>query len=257
MVRFPFVFSIPHCSINIPRYLRDSICLNEDEILDSVDLGSREIFANIPVKTIIWARWSRLVVDLNRSPEDLSSRGVVPVLDYHNRRIYRQGMEPGKEDIEERLSQFYWPYHRRLREAIENPDIFGLFDCHSLSAIGPPGAPDAFKWRKDIVLGNNGDQDGHFVKEKGNITCPEPLLEELKEIFERWGFTVSINRPYSGGYITTHYGKEMIKRGKFAIQIEINQSLYLKEDNIHLDLGAIAEITGRLYKIFQELALKL
>jgi len=166
-------------------------------------------------------------------------------------------MEPGKEDIEERLSQFYWPYHRRLREAIENPDIFGLFDCHSLSAIGPPGAPDAFKWRKDIVLGNNGDQDGHLVKEKGNITCPEPLLEELKEIFERWGFTVSINRPYSGGYITTHYGEEMIKSGKFAIQIEINQSLYLKEDNIHLDLGAIAEITGRLYKIFQELALKL
>ena len=40
---------------------------------------------------------------------------------------------------------------------------------------------------------------------------------KAKEIFEKKGFTVSLNVPYSGGFITTHYGAAFSKRGGVAL----------------------------------------
>jgi N-formylglutamate amidohydrolase len=52
----------------------------------------------------------------------------------------------------------------------------------------------------------------------------------VKRIFEKAGFSVSINDPYAGGFITAHYGKDLFKRGKMALQIELNQDLYVDPD---------------------------
>jgi len=256
-LRLPFVISIPHCSFLIPADIRPAIALREEEILDCTDIGTREVFAHYPVRTILWARWSRLVVDLNRSHLQRDSTGVVPEVDYFERKIYKENSNPDDEEVQRRLRKYYWPYHDRLKEAVQDREVKALFDCHSLSRIGPPGAPDRLLWRKDIVLGNNGDSKGEGSGSRGTITCAPELLLLMKKVFEESGFSVSLNHPYSGGFITTHYGEELIDKGKMAVQIEINQSLYV--DNVHLGLGMdkVADVSKRLGQALREIARRL
>jgi N-formylglutamate deformylase len=250
-LRLPFVISIPHCSFLIPADIRPAIALSEEEILDCTDIGMREVFGHYPVRTVLRARWSRLVVDLNRSHLQRDSTGVVPEVDYFERKIYKENSNPDDEEVQRRLRKYYWPYHDRLKEAVQDREGKVLFDCHSLSPIGPP---DRLKWRKDIVLGNNGHRNGEAIGSRGTVTCAPEILLLMKKAFEESGFSVSLNHPYSGGFITTHYGEELIDKGKMAVQIEINQSLYV--DNAHLGLGMdkVADVSKRLGQALREIA---
>ncbi|MFH1351165.1 MAG: N-formylglutamate amidohydrolase [Pseudomonadota bacterium] len=252
-MRLPFVMSIPHCSYQLPEDIRSVIALSDREILESTDMGTREVFAALPIRVALWARWSRLVVDLNRDPLQRDPRGVVPEVDYYSREIYKEGSFPDDDEVERRLKEYYWTYHNRLKEAIRDPEMKVLFDCHSLTNIGPPGAPDPLKYRKDIVLGNNGNHYGEVNPARGELTCPTENLLTMKEAFEKSGFSVSINHPYSGGFITTHYGEELVGRGKMAVQIEINQELYLDSERMRLKMDELADISKRLQQVFREI----
>ncbi|MFH0844651.1 MAG: N-formylglutamate amidohydrolase [Pseudomonadota bacterium] len=256
-MRYPFVMSVPHCSYQIPGEIGSSFALTEKEILESTDMGTRELFAALPIRAALWARWSRLVVDLNRCPMQRDPKGVIPEEDYYKRKIYKDDCRPDEQAVERRLQGYYWPYHNRLRDALEDPEVKVLFDCHSLTGIGPAGAPDPFKWRKDIVLGNNGDHHGEIKPDFGMITCPGDILHMMKEAFVNFGFSVSINYPYSGGFITVHYGEKLALRGKMAVQIEINQELYLDNVRLHLKMDKLAEISKRLHHVFREISRQL
>ena len=256
-MRLPFVISIPHCSSLIPAEIRPAIALGEEQILDCTDRGTREVFAHYPVRAILWARWSRLVVDLNRSHLQRDSTGVVPEVDYFERRIYKENFEPDDEEVRRRLRRYYRPYHDRLKEAVQDTEIKVLFDCHSLSRIGPPGAPDRLQWRKDIVLGNNGDGKGERGDSRGTITCAPETLLMMKEVLEESRFSVSVNHPYAGGFITTHYGEELVSKGKMAVQIEINQSLYMGNKDSGLCLDTVSDVSRRLGQALREIARRL
>ena len=155
------------------------MALTPREILESTDLGAREVFTQLPVTVALWSRWSRLVVDLNRDFRQVDPKGVVPEVDYYGRDIYKEDCRPEESEVKRRLKAYYWPYHNKLKEAIENPEIKVLFDCHSLENIGPPGAPDPLRWRKNIVLGNNGDPRGGPDPALGDITCPAETLQMM------------------------------------------------------------------------------
>ena len=256
-MRLPFVVSVPHGSPQIPEDIRDSMALTQREILESTDLGAREVFTQLPVTVALWSRWSRLVVDLNRDFRQRDPKGVVPEVDYYGRDIYQEDCRPEGTEVERRLKAYYWPYHNRLKEAIENPEIKVLFDCHSLENIGPPGAPDPLRWRKDIVLGNNGNHRGESDPALGDMTCPAGTLRMIKEVFINAGFSVSVNQPYSGGFITTHYGLELVKQAKMAVQIEVNQDLYVDKESLLLDRDKLGQIANRLQQVFREIARKI
>jgi N-formylglutamate deformylase len=253
-MRLPFVLSVPHASYQIPEEISPTLAFTQREIMETIDLGTREIFTALPVMVTLWSRWSRLVVDLNRDSKERGPRGVVPLKDYHGRDIYKEGGLPQDEEVERRLKVYYWPYHHRLQEAIKNPKIEILFDCHSLAPMGPSGAPDPMKWRKDIVLANNGNPRGEKDPSQGEITCPSNTLQMMKEILNDSGFSVSINQPYSGGFITTHYGHELIKRGKMSVQMEINQQLYVDDETRQMDRFRLGDAANRLQKVFREIA---
>jgi N-formylglutamate deformylase len=254
-IRLPFAISVPHGSHQIPEEIVPTIALSQREILESTDMGAREVFTQLPVMVTLWSRWSRLVVDLNRDSEDHSPRGVVPLKDYHKRNIYKEEAVLNEEEIERRLKKYYWPYHYRLQEAIKNPKIKILFDCHSLAPVGPAGAPDPIKWRKDIVLANNGNRKGEKdLSLLGDITCPSGMLRMMKDVLRESGFSISVNQPYTGGFITTHYGHELIARGKTAVQMEINQQLYVDEEMRHLDRFRLGDVSNTLQKAFREIA---
>ncbi len=248
LVKLPFVISLPHCSGEIPGRIRPAIALTHAEIIDAIDVGTREIFGCLPAKRILCAPWNRLVVDLNRAPDQRHAKGPVALVDYHGRAVYAPHAIPDEKEIKDRLTTYYRPYHRQLQKAIERPDIKGLLDCHSLKGTGPPEAPDAGKKRKDITLGNNGGPAGEVNPARGGTTCTSDILNFIKRIFEDKGFSVSINVPYAGGFITTHYGRALVERDKMALQIEINQNLYVDPLTEKIMPSRIPDVRTRIFK---------
>jgi N-formylglutamate deformylase len=252
-MKLPFVISLPHCSGKIPARIQSNIVLTQTEMVDAVDLGTREIFGCMPADQILCAEWSRLVVDLNRPPEQRDAKGPIALVDYHGRSIYGPDAIPDESEIAQRLSAYYNPYHRQLEKAIEKAHIKGLLDCHSLKGIGPPEAPDAGKKRKDIILGNNGGPDGESDPLRGESTCAPALLRFMKQVFEMAGFSVSLNVPYAGGFTIIHYGSVLAARGKMALQIEINQNLYMEPETEEIVPQKMTDVRSEIFECLKKI----
>lgn len=253
-MKLPFVISIPHCSDRVPDPVKSALALSDDAIDDSVDWGTREIFGSLNATEILCARWSRLVVDLNRDPNRRDAKGVVPRVDYYGRPVYRAGMAPVGAQIDDLLRTYYWPYHGRLRDALGRKNIKGLFDGHSLNGVGPSEAPDAGRKRQDIVLSNNGNRHGEPTASLGSTTCGVETLHRMKQIFERAGFSVSLNDPYTAGFITTHYGRTLYETGRFAVQIEINQDLFVVPETLQIAPEGLTAAGERVRGCFDDIA---
>ena len=105
-----------------------------------------------------------------------------------------------------------------------------------------------------MILSNNGDESGRPVPDRGPATCPADLLSALAEAFSRQGFSVSINAPYKGGNIINHYGPALIQAGKAAVQIEMNQDLYMEAGEIEVDPRRSEEVAGRVERALTSFA---
>lgn len=250
----PFILSIPHGGNQVPDDIRADMALSQDQIEESVDLGTREIFAALQARDVITARWSRLVVDLNRSPDQRDAKGVVALTDYYGRSVYRPDRHPSLPAVHDRLVRYYHPYHSRLAAALKNTAAVALIDCHSLNGIGPPDAPDPGRTRKDVILSNNGDSGGRARPSAGPATCPARLLQLFKDAFEASGFSVALNAPYRGGSIVRHYGSRLVAERRFAIQIEMNQSLYTADGSTHLRLEPLARVSRQVRRALEQAA---
>ena len=252
-MKLPLIISVPHCSSRIPDEVRPALALTAAEVEESVDIGTREIFGSLSARRVFFAKWSRLVVDLNRHPLEQGPKGVIPQVDYYGRNTYYPFLFPDKRELAERVRKYYVPFHTKLKKALAAQDIRGLCDCHSLNGFGPAEAPDPGEKRKDIVLGNNGDKQGKVNPALGKTTCPAQTLNLIRGAFEKAGFSVSVNYPYSGGFITTHYGQEFSDKGKIAFQIEVNQDLYVNPDDRQLVPERLDEVKNRVLKAFEEI----
>ncbi len=91
-----------------------------------------------------------------------------------------------------------------------------LVDCHSMPSVGGPTERDAGRERVDVVLGDC----------RGS-SCSAALMDLAEAALSRPGYAVARNDPYSGGFVTQHYGRP--GEGVHALQIEINRALYLDE----------------------------
>ncbi|KJS33422.1 MAG: hypothetical protein VR64_01080 [Desulfatitalea sp. BRH_c12] len=253
----PFVLSIPHCGKNIPAELRPAMALSEREIAESVDFGTQEIFAGLPAVRTVAAQWNRLVVDLNRAPDQFDPKGVVALTDYEGRNVFQPGLDPESAEIDARVARYYRPYHQRLVDILQPDDFIGLLDCHSLNGTAPADAPDRGQQRSEVILSNFGDSQGRPRSPQAPLTCPAEVLQMAAAAFEEHGFSVSLNNPYRGGYIINHYGALLQARGRFAVQIEMNQDLYMSPPAIEVDGERIAHVTPRVAQALATWARKL
>ena len=68
-----------------------------------------------------------------------------------------------------------------------------------------------------------------------STSCAPALTEQVEISLRRLGYTVARNNPYSGGYVTQHYGRPA--EGVHALQIEVNRGLYLDEASLRRGPG--------------------
>ena len=225
------VLSVPHAGRDYDPALLAKLRVPEASIRGLEDryadrLAETAIAAGVP--TIV-AHAPRLVIDLNRGPDDLdhdyvadsprtgaptsararSGLGLIPTRLWGVGSLWRGPFNAF--DVAARLRQVHSPYHEAIDAALAAARLrWGtalLVDLHSMPPIGGAESPD-------IVIGDR------FGASAGSI-----LTAIAESHFKGLGFRVAINAPYAGGYIVTRHARPLANI--HALQIEVSRSLYL------------------------------
>jgi formiminoglutamase len=181
----------------------------------------------LPAATLVRARYSRYVIDLNRDPSGASlypganTTGLCPVTDFDGRPIYAAGQEPSPEETEERRQAYHTPYHEALTAEIARikarHGLAVLYDCHSIRSEIP------FLFEGTLPVFNVGTGGG--ASAAGAI---EAVAAEVCRVAEtESGYDWVLNGRFKGGWTTRHYGRP--QDGVHAIQMELAQRAYMDE----------------------------
>lgn len=194
--------------------------------------------------TVIVANYSRYFVDVNRPPDGSNlypgrdTPRLCPVDTFDSQPLYRRG-DPGGEEIARRVAAVWRPYHARLEREIERVraghGALLLWDAHSIVSV----MPRLFEGKLDDL--NFGTA--------GGASCDPAISKALAVVAARhpWATSVVDGR-FKGGYITRRYGEPA--RGVHAVQLEMAESLYMREESPYTFDEARA---GRLRPLLREL----
>lgn len=225
-MKLPIAISVPHAGLLVPGEAAPYCQLTRQQIIKDGDEGAAEIYdLRDEVAEYITTDVARAVVDLNRAVDDRRADGVVKTHTIWNEPIYR---EPLPEDVvTELLDRYYHPYHARLSELSNHGFLFAV-DCHTMAAEAPPIGPNPGSKRPEVCLGDVRGQ-----------SFPESWTTIIQQCFQDAfaGFQVTLNEPFSGGYITRTHGREMP-----WIQVELSRS----------DFQPKPEIRQRVLRALQE-----
>ncbi len=245
----PLVLASPHSGAEYSEEFLAAAKLDLATLRQSEDCYVDELIAGGPALgvPVLRALFPRVFVDANReafeldpamfedalpasaniaSPRVAAGLGMIPRYAANDREIYRRKLSYA--EAEARIAGFYQPYHRALKELIRaTREKFGLcllLDCHSMPSVGGAADRDRGRPRVDYVLG---DCFG--------AACADAVTALAERYFRDAGANVRRNNPYSGGYITQHYGRPA--EGVHVLQIEINRSLYMDERSLRRSDG--------------------
>ena len=251
----PILITVPHAGAIYPNLFIKNLKVNLCEVRRIEDYQSNKILDKIDGKMadIIIAQCSRAVVDLNRSRNAIDYSMFTQVFEHEpvsEKQMIKYGLGVfpnkifGKTILKNplpfsyaihMLEHYYDPFHKSLNKQIMYlSNIFGFcyhIDLHTM----PSKALLNFKKEPDIILGDN------FGK-----SCCIGLINYFQNIFQENGFTVEVNNPYAGGFITRNYGNP--SKGIHTIQIEINRKIYMDENRLSLkNIKIIQEIFAKIF----------
>lgn len=252
----PVIISVPHAGraydAEISTALRvplSSALPLEDRYADR--LADTAIAACVPA---IVANTPRLMIDLNRAPDDIDPEsmrgwadrgvptsakaraglGLIPTRLWGVGALWKAAHDPVV--LAERVRTIHAPYHAAIAAALaaanQNHGSALLLDIHSMPPVLGDAAPD-------IVIG---DRFGKSAAAQITATA-EAVLRGL-------GFRVAVNIPYAGGYIVTRHAEP--HAGVHALQIEVDRQLYL--DNAFDQPGrGLARVQHAVLELVREL----
>ncbi len=245
----PVVFASPHSGSDYPEEFLAASRLDPLALRRSEDSFVDELFEAAPLlgAPLIRALFPRAFVDPNREPFELdpamfddelptyanthsprvaAGLGTIARVVASGADIYRGKLSFA--DALGRVRRYYWPYHEALKELVEATMAgFGrciLVDCHSMPSVGGPMDHGPGRRRVDFVLG-----DCH------GTSCAPVIMDAVERTLRDMDYHVARNTPYSGGFVTRHYGKPA--EGIHSLQIEISRCLYMNETEITRGAG--------------------
>jgi N-formylglutamate deformylase len=244
----PLLVSLPHVGTLMPEDIRQqyevrSLAVEDtDWHLDQLYAFVREMGASLIVP-----RYSRYVIDLNRSPENApmyagtNNTELCPTRVFTGDAMYRNGYAPDDGEIKRRLDAYWHPYHQALTDELTRlKATYGhaiLFDGHSIKSE----LPWLFKGRlPDLNLGTvNG------------TSCAPALRAALTRAIEsQTTFTHAIDERFKGGYITRNYGRPGDRW--HAVQLEMTWCCYMRESPPYaVDAARAVKVQPVLRKLVQ------
>jgi N-formylglutamate amidohydrolase len=258
----PVVLSSPHSGRVYPRATLARLRV-EGKTLLPLDDGPIDQLVQLACEagaTLVAARYPRIVIDLNREPDEFDPDIVgdannMPDLRVTARARAGLGVIPSRiagqplwrrpfdaNELRQRLDDLYHPYHARLedllKERYERLGIGILLDCHSM-----PSAAAADDGGVDAALG---DRFGR--------SCAGDLVHAVEALLKAAGLKVARNRPYAGGTITGRHGRPEF--GRHALQLELRRGLFMNEATHVPNAGfaVLRQVLGELPRALAEAA---
>ena len=221
----PVILGLPHTGTEVPADVWARLN-DEGRKLRDTDWHIHELYHGLlPEVTMVRATFHRYVIDANRDPTGQSlypgqnTTGLVPLTDFDDQPLWRDGQTPSDADIAARLAGFHQPYHAALAAEIERVKakhgVAILYDCHSIRSV----CPFLFEGRlPDFNIGTN---DGK--------SCAPEIERATRDICAAAaGYSSIVNGRFKGGWTTRHYGQP--EKGVHAIQMELTQVSHLEAE---------------------------
>lgn len=220
----PLLISMPHPGTQLPDELRD-LLTDEARAVPDTDWHIPLLydFAAEMGASILSARYSRFVVDLNRPEDDAAlyqtaTTGLFPDIFFDGTSIFRPDASRSDAMRDAAKAQIWRPYHAKLAEQLDAiKTMFGyatLLDAHSIRGL----VPRLFEGPlPDFNIGTN-----------SGAACASALSDKLAAICNRPGYAHVVNGRFKGGHITRHYGRPPSR--VHAVQLELAQRTYMNED---------------------------
>jgi N-formylglutamate deformylase len=258
----PAVYDSPHSGRNYPPDFLPMIPVEqlrgyEDRLVDDLvrDAPDHGI-------VLIAATFPRAYVDPNRARDDLDPQvvgddwsdplrptayselglGLVFRTGFDAKPIYERPL--GRASVMKRIENYWRPYHdaleSALRQAQERWGAVWHVAWHSMRPRGDAQSPDPGEARPDFVVS---DRDGDSAE-------PEFTGFAIKTL-RGLGYSVALNHPFKGGYLTERHGRP--DEGRHSLQIEINRALYLDLETLEL-AGSAAALRRDLASFSREFA---
>ncbi len=220
----PLIVDVPHAGTFLPPGLRERLTPVARTVPDT-DWHVEKLYAFVARAgaTLLHAAHSRYVVDLNRDPAGVAlyagadNTELCPTRTFANEAIYA-GDVPAQDEIEARVRDCFWPYHRvlegEIRRVRERHGHVVVLDGHSIRAE----VPRFFTGRLPDL--NLGTADGGSCAPSLQALAADVLATSPP-------FTSVVNGRFKGGWITRRYGSP--ENGVHALQLEMAQAAYMDE----------------------------
>ncbi len=227
----PLLISLPHDGTLLPQEIAERMTESAKGVPDTDwHVARLYAFARDLGASMLVPKYSRYVIDLNRSSDDVNlypdqnTTGLCPVVQFLSEPIYLQNAEPTPQQISARVKTYWQPYHAALQGELarirqEHGSVL-LWEGHSIRGE----VPFLFDGRLPDL--NLGTADGH--------SCAPGLQAQLEAALgaqSRYDWVA--NARFKGGYITRHYGDP--EHGINAVQLEISQRIYMDEQSFGYD----------------------
>jgi len=222
-----FVFVCDHASNAFPpEYGALGLSPSDCDRHIAYDIGAAEVTHHLCRDLgapAVMARWSRLLIDVNRDPD---SPTLIPAVS--DGTVISGNQDLDEAERERRISQFYTPFHeavdRTVRAAMDNDEVPIVIAIHSFT-------PVMDRVRRPWEVGLLWNRDPR-------------LAERMIGAYRARGFTVGDNEPYSGRHLFYTMDRHGARHGLPQATLEIRQ------DEITDAAGAArwAEITAAVLR---------
>jgi N-formylglutamate deformylase len=224
--RTPLLISMPHAGTFVPARMLDDMA-DRARLLPDTDWHVDRLydFARDLGASLLVATHSRYVIDLNRPPDDrplypgADNTGLCPTTLFDGSPLYSPGHEPDDSEIGRRLEAIWQPYHRRLRDSLEQAvnrhGIALLYEAHTIRSRAPRFFQGCLP---DLNLGTA----------DGASASPDLETRMFAVCHSARGYTSVLNGRFKGGYITRQYGRP--QDSVHAVQLELSQQTYMEEE---------------------------
>ncbi len=241
----PVVVEVPHAGLALDAETLAWTVAPAMSVARDADLHVDALFQDAPAEgaTLLYARASRYVVDLNRAEGDCDAeavegagrtpwpRGLIWRLTTDGDPVLARRLP--RAEVERRLELLYRPYHatleRLLRQKVARFGFAILLCAHSMPSQGRRGHADPGSWRADLVPGS-----------RGRTTAAGAVIDVVDRHARARGWSVRHDDPYRGGFATGHYGRP--HQSIHAVQIEIARRRYMDEATLRTDGAGFASV---------------
>jgi N-formylglutamate deformylase len=249
--KVPIILSSPHSGIEFPDELKTHFRAELMAQPDDTDWFIHELYNFAPDLgiTVIHARFSRWVIDLNRDPHSkpLYTDGriiteLVPKTDFLGTEIYvDKKFIPDDAEIARRLENYYKPYHQKIESLLrERINEFGqvlLWEAHSIRRFVPTIQSEPFP---DLILGDNDEK-----------SASKDIIEIALSNLKAGKYSVNHNSPFKGGHITRYFGKP--QNNIHALQLEMAKTNYMDNDELTFNESRADNVRNVLRPVFENL----